>query len=104
MVRIDRRYRQKRMGIMRGQRKAEVLGVALLLGLTITLKIVADRPDQDTRRDQLNKAYQAGNYKDAYEGLRSLALHPDCDPLKVGADLTLAIQCLQNLGRSDEID
>src|SRR5262249_20264199 len=50
------------------------------------------------------KTFQAGNYKDAYEGLRKLALDPKNDRLQVGGDLELAIRCLQQLGRTDEID
>src|SRR5207253_1686576 len=56
------------------------------------------------KRDSLMKAYTAGNYKDAYDGLRKLALDPQDDPLKVGADLDTATACLLALGRSDEID
>jgi uncharacterized protein YfaS (alpha-2-macroglobulin family) len=60
-------------------------------------------PDQ-TQRNTLHQAFQAGNYKDAYEGLRKLALSPTDEPLKVGEDLRMAVHCLQQLGRVDEID
>ena len=50
------------------------------------------------------KAFNAGNFKDAYDGLRKLALDPNDDPAKVGQDLTTAIICLQRLGRIDEVD
>ncbi len=50
------------------------------------------------------KTFQAGNFKDAYEGLRQLALDPADDPLKVGNDLTTAVQCLNQLGRTEEFD
>ena len=46
----------------------------------------------------------AGNYKDAYEDLRKIALDPKVDPLKVSVDLTTGISCLVQLGRVDEID
>src|SRR5207248_5763187 len=36
--------------------------------------------------------------------LRKLALDPNDDPMKVGSDLELAVTCLRNLGRVDEID
>jgi uncharacterized protein YfaS (alpha-2-macroglobulin family) len=50
------------------------------------------------------RAYEAGNFKDAYEGLRKLALDPADDPLQVGHDLDTAVTCLQRLGRTDEVD
>jgi uncharacterized protein YfaS (alpha-2-macroglobulin family) len=55
-------------------------------------------------RDQLKKTFDAGNFKDAYEGLRKLALDPKTDPAKVGGDMQLAIQALQRLNRVGEID
>lgn len=63
----------------------------------------AAAPPQAERARHM-KAFKDGNWKDAYEGLRKLALNPDNDPKKVSEDLTNAIQCLQNLGRVDEID
>ena len=45
-----------------------------------------------------------GNFKDAYEGFRRLALNKDDDPRKVGDDLRDALVCLQRLGRIDEAD
>src|SRR5262249_28111809 len=60
--------------------------------------------DHKALRDTANKKFRDGNYKDAYEGLRKLALDPDNDPKLVGQDLTTAITCLQYLGRVDEVD
>ena len=45
-----------------------------------------------------------GNYKDAYEQYRKSTLDPKADPRQVGHQLQMATQCLQNLGRVDEID
>ena len=56
------------------------------------------------RRDALQKTFRDGNFKDAYEGFRKLALDPDDEPLKVGEDLDMATQCLRRLNRTDEID
>ena len=55
-------------------------------------------------REQLDKLFGQGNYKDAYEGYRKLALDAKDQPTKVGTDLTRAIRCLEHLGRVDEID
>ncbi|MDZ4819944.1 MAG: hypothetical protein SGJ20_13320, partial [Planctomycetota bacterium] len=55
-------------------------------------------------REALTKLVNDGNFKDAYEGLRVLAVDPKSDPLLVGQDLNMAVSCLENLGRVDEID
>jgi uncharacterized protein YfaS (alpha-2-macroglobulin family) len=68
------------------------------------LTAAADKSTPQERREAASKAATAGNYKDAYEALRKLALDEKCDPLKVGDDLNLAIDCLRNLGRVDEVD
>jgi alpha-2-macroglobulin len=88
---------------MRGTRRAGLLTTALVCFAVASWLLAVDKPLQE-RRDTLTKAYQAGNYKDAYDGLRKLALDPLNDPLKVGQDLQTAISCLQNLGRVDEVD
>jgi alpha-2-macroglobulin len=87
---------------MHGKRTAIVVGVTLSLFSAAVWLIAADQAAP--QRDTLMKTFQAGNFKDAYEGLRKLALDPKDDPAKVGQDLTTAITCLQRLGRSDEID
>jgi uncharacterized protein YfaS (alpha-2-macroglobulin family) len=58
----------------------------------------------DRDRDRCDKLFAAGNYKDAYEGYRRLALDAKTDPARVGGDLTKAIECLTKLGRTDEVD
>jgi hypothetical protein len=60
--------------------------------------------DNQTRRERLHQAFRDGNFQDAYEGFRKLALDPDDDPLQVGEDLRMATQCLQRLNRVDQID
>ncbi|MBL8796167.1 MAG: alpha-2-macroglobulin [Planctomycetia bacterium] len=70
-------------------------------GLWLT---AADKPPVQTDRPKFMKTYQDGNYKDAYEGLRQLALDPKSDPAQVSNDLNTGIQCLHQLGRIDEVD
>jgi len=60
--------------------------------------------DNQAQRDQLLKTVKDGNYNDAYQGFRKLALDPDDEPRKVGEDLNSATDCLQRLNRVDEID
>ena len=39
-------------------------------------------------RERFDKLFTQGNYKDAYEGYRRLALDPKTEPDRVGADLS----------------
>jgi hypothetical protein len=78
--------------------------ITVALALVVAWRLMAGGPNAETQRQALYKAIDAGNYKDAYQGLRKLALDPADDPLKVGTDLTKAIFSLERLGRVDEID
>jgi uncharacterized protein YfaS (alpha-2-macroglobulin family) len=89
---------------MLGRRKTAVAGVVVVLAAAAVWLHAGNPPSHAERRTALTKAFQAGNFKDAYEGLRKLALDPTNHPHQVGQDLTMAITCLQRLGRSDEID
>jgi uncharacterized protein YfaS (alpha-2-macroglobulin family) len=86
---------------MHRHRVVVVLGSLLLLSSVVILAAGQAAPPG---RESLMKAYEAGNYKDAYEGLRKRALDPQDDPQQVSLDLRTAIDCLQHLGRLDEID
>ena len=82
-----------------------VLSLSAALLLLFLCQGTADsKADRDATRKELGKTMGAGNYKDAYEGYRKLALDPQDDPLRVGEDLKLALQCLANLNRVNEID
>jgi uncharacterized protein YfaS (alpha-2-macroglobulin family) len=85
------------------KRVACVVAVALVFAVAGWHAAASKETHQD-RRDKFTKAYRAGNYRNAYDGLRKLALDPGNDPLQVGSDLDLAVTALQQLGRSDEID
>ncbi len=79
-----------------------LLVAALVLGTG--LWIGAQEPNEADRRARAVKAMQAGNFKNAYEDFRKLALDSKDDALKVGTDLVQGLQCLQRLGRQNEID
>ena len=64
----------------------------------------AEEPTNQALRAGFQKAMDDGNFKDAYEGFRKLALDPNDDPRRVGNDLQQATSCLQRLNRVDEID
>ena len=55
-------------------------------------------------RERFDKLFADGNFKDAYEGYRGLALDARTEPDRVGTDLKRGIECLARLGRLDEID
>ncbi|WP_165226614.1 alpha-2-macroglobulin family protein [Aquisphaera insulae] len=55
-------------------------------------------------RNALRKLFQEGNYKECYDGFRALALDPKDDPGLVDQDLGMALQCLAQLNRADEVD
>ncbi len=70
-------------------------------GLAVSATVLTDMQSQ---REQAYKSYQQGNYKDAYEIYRKLALDPNDDPRLAGGDLSMATSCLQSLNRVEEID
>ncbi|HEY2249975.1 MAG TPA: hypothetical protein VGH74_02900, partial [Planctomycetaceae bacterium] len=78
------------------------LSVLLIIG-TVWLA-AGDQPVSQAQRAEFRKAFDAGNYKIAYEGYRKLALNPQDDRMGVAGDLQAAVSALQQLGRTDEID
>jgi uncharacterized protein YfaS (alpha-2-macroglobulin family) len=78
--------------------------MALSFAVAAVWLVAADRASPQKRRNGLMKTFQSGNWKDAYDGLRKLALDRNNDGADVRRDLTTAITCLRNLGRIDEID
>ncbi|MBN1395447.1 MAG: alpha-2-macroglobulin [Pirellulales bacterium] len=64
----------------------------------------ASAADLDSLRNQMQNNFKQGNFKDAYEGFRKLALDPDDAARLVGSDLYMAVQCLQRLNRLSEVD
>src|SRR5262249_16114278 len=79
---------------------AGVMGcMAIALGVVLGQGSGA-RPD----RKRLDKLFADGNFKDAYEGYRALALDAKSDPQRVGSDLGQARECLLKLARAGEID
>src|SRR5947209_8497938 len=79
------------------------LAVALVAGIGITVAI-SQGAAAPAGRAALKKQLESGNFKDAYEGFRRLALDPNEDPRSVTEDLNLASSALQQLGRVDELD
>jgi uncharacterized protein YfaS (alpha-2-macroglobulin family) len=90
------------MEAMSSKRRVGLLSLFLAVGLLASWLGAAEKPAAS--RESLMKAHANGNFKDAYEGLRKLALDPNDDPKKVSQDLDTGINCLNRLGRVDEID
>jgi alpha-2-macroglobulin len=90
--------------IMWKSKKLGVLVVALAVGSLGVWRLMAEGTTIEQQRTGLTKAYNDGNFKVAYDGLRLLALNPENDPALVGKDLELAITSLYRLGRTDEVD
>ncbi len=55
-------------------------------------------------RQKLHQEFRNGNFRDAYDGLRTLCLDPESTPRSVVEDVGLAVQALNQLGRVDEVD
>jgi uncharacterized protein YfaS (alpha-2-macroglobulin family) len=83
-------------------RRAAVL--ALVLGLGAASVVISREQPAGDRRAEALKAFEKGNYRDAYNTFRALALDPADDPKQVGGDLTYALTALVQLGRVQEQD
>ncbi len=55
-------------------------------------------------REKAQTLYNQGNYKEAYEAFAKLALGDEKIPAMVGEDLSMSVNCLNNLGRQKEFD
>ncbi len=82
---------------------ALLLPLGILLGVLTMGNAVEPRPAPPDRQ-RVQKMFSDGNYNEAYQGFRKLALDPDDDPRQVGDDLRMAVNCLQKLNRVDEAD
>ncbi len=56
--------------------------VCTVLAVGVTLGRRAEAPGD---RERFDKLFMKGNYKDAYEGYRGLALDPKTEPDRVGS-------------------
>ena len=79
---------------------------ACFLGILVFLhgQCLSGEGTDQPERDKAAKTMKNGNWKDAFESYRKLALDPAGDPMRIPADLDNAVACLQNLGRQDEAD
>ena len=78
-------------------------GSVALVGI-IAAAALSQPPATPEIRAKGQKLMSEGNFKDAYDNLRKLCLDPKNDPGQAPNDLNQAVQCLNNLGRVQEID
>ena len=80
----------------------KALTVILIAGLAFATLSAA--PNEKAARETAAKHVKDGNWRDAYDGYRKLALDPKSDPKQIGHYLNQATRCLQRLNRISEID
>ena len=80
----------------------KMLALILIAGLAAATLSAA--PNEKTARETAAKSMKDGNWRDAYNGYRKLALDPKSDPKMVGSYLRQATHCLLRLRRVSEID
>ena len=68
------------------------------------VSIAASQATDPPSRAELRREFEAGNFKDAFEGFRRLAINPADDSRQVGEDLASPAGHLQQLGRLDKLD
>lgn len=70
----------------------------------LAVLLFAAESSMDQQRKQAQQLLRGGNYREAYERYRELVLDPQTSGDRAGDDLERAVDCLQRLGRVDEID
>jgi uncharacterized protein YfaS (alpha-2-macroglobulin family) len=80
-----------------------LLAAAAILIVSVST-VLSQAPSEGDRRNKAQADMRAGNWRDAYDGFKALALDPKSDPNQVAGDLSNATMCLQRLARANEID
>ena len=87
------------------KKKPVLLAMLSLLALVaLAATSFSEAPNVARTRAAARKAMQDGNFKDAYAALRKLSLDKESDVNATAEDVALAVQCLNNLGRTNEVD
>ncbi len=82
----------------------QVFVLSVFLAIAAVSVVISEEASPVDQRTTAKAAFDKGNFKDAYDIYRKLALDPADDEKLVGSDLTQALQCLNQLGRQKEID
>src|SRR5262245_25794684 len=75
----------------------------VFVGILVT-GAMSQNPSPADLRARSQKLMQDGNFRDAYDGFRRLCLNPGAGPAQVSQDLVSGVQCLNHLGRVQELD
>lgn len=87
------------------KKKPVLLAMLSLLSLVaLVATSFSEAPNVAQSRAAARKTMQDGNFKDAYTALRKLCLDKGSDVNATAEDVALAVQCLNNLGRTNEVD
>ena len=79
--------------------------IVMMLSTVLAAAVaIGRRANEPGERERADKLFTQGNYKDAYEVYRTIALDPKTEPDRVGNDFKRAVECLRQLGRVDEVD
>jgi uncharacterized protein YfaS (alpha-2-macroglobulin family) len=79
-----------------------LFSVLILVALATTG--FSEAPNVRQLRQTAREQMQAGNWNDAYTVLRELCLNEESEPQATVEDVALAVQCLNQLGRTNEVD
>lgn len=80
-------------------------GLLLIFGLlTLPDFMKGNARGADESPEKFRKLFNQGNFKEAFEGFKKLALAPKADARQAGNNMNMAIQSLRNLGRNNEVD
>ena len=90
--------------MMRHDRWIALFGIALFLGLAVWLTSAIAQRDEPVPLPTAMQLYKDGNYNEAYDALRGLALKQDTASSDLSTIVQTAISCLQQLNRAHEID
>src|SRR5437762_8030172 len=95
--------RLRRVNRMTTRKIVCLVAAAVALGMAC-MGLAAGGGTPAERRAAAHKAFDAGNFNDAYKVFAALATDPNDDPTAAPEDLNYALMSLQRLGRADEID